>query len=127
MLIFITGAPGTGKTTLARQLYDMLGSAPAAVVHSDAFIDRDWEGQVTGLETELTIQEADGATCIIVEGTTVARLLDRGYEPDMVFYCVRNGEVQPAHRGMNTWITKFVRAFQRRFPERVFVRVMPAA
>lgn len=121
MLIFITGAPGTGKTTLAKELETL---SHILTLHSDDFLaGRDWEQQVTELDARL--QDPPGADCI-VEGTTVARLLDRGYEPDMVFYCVRNGEVQPAHRGMNTWITKFTRAYQRRFPGRVFVRVLPA-
>lgn len=105
----------------------------ATVSHSDDFLDgRNWEQQLLALEAEIVIQETEGNLDredkhLVFEGTGVARLLNHGYSPELLFYCVRNGQVAPAHRGINAWVTKYTRAFQRRYPERVFVRVMPPA
>lgn len=69
MKILITGAPGTGKTTISQVLSKVNG---ALLYHTDVYKDMEWERQ-----KEITATLILGAGYdVVVEGCTVTRGLD---------------------------------------------------
>jgi len=82
MIIAITGAPGSGKTTMAAVLSKWLN---LQVIHTDDFLDYDHDEQPWKVWDEV-----QSSNLCIVEGTIVARMLrhEKGYylNPDVLIY-----------------------------------------
>lgn len=99
MLIGVTGLPGTGKTFVAQQLKQYLG---LEVFHTDRFKHLAWDEQPAA---NMDCMEPE---CII-EGVTVARMLSRGFMPDLLIYLEGPG------RGIKSmpWVEAKVRAYER--------------
>jgi adenylate kinase family enzyme len=103
----ITGLPGTGKTTFASVF-----SFP--IIHTDEFRNLPWEQQPRAVLEAIEDLYADGHDMIVVEGVIVARILSRGFVPDLLFYFDGPG------RGVNSmpWIRSKVDTFARDNPGR---------
>lgn len=115
-LIFVVGAPGTGKTTLGGTIADALG---LPLVSSDDYIaGRSWADQAADLYRAVARLSA-----AVVEGVTVARLLPgRGRLealPDLVLWCRGPSERLPGNRSMAAWVGRFVTAFGQRYPRKL--------
>jgi dephospho-CoA kinase len=72
--VAIAGGPGTGKTTLAREVSDR------PVIHTDDFRDLPW----ADIPREVIRAVAELGPRWCVEGCLVARALRRGLRPDVV-------------------------------------------
>lgn len=98
MRIGITGLPGTGKTQVANTLSKYLD---LEVQHTDAYKHMLWEEQPVAAMDKLL------PACII-EGVTVARMLKRGFNPDVLIYLVGPG------RGVRSmpWLQTYVRLYE---------------
>jgi adenylate kinase family enzyme len=109
-LIIITGAPRTGKTTLAGKLGPAI-SLP--VVNSDDFLHL---GHANIPEALVQALYPAGT---LLEGTHAARLLSRGIQPDLLICCRGPSENDSRYKGITAWVLRNVQQFQARHPDRV--------
>lgn len=111
MVIAVTGLPGTGKTYATQLISDYLR---LPVLNTDKFRDLPWDQQ-----PDAAIQQVGPQ--VIVEGVTVARMLTRGFIPDVLLYLEGEGK---GVRSM-PWLKRNVELYERahvatvlRMPER---------
>lgn len=115
--IMIAGVPGTGKTTLANKMADLLC---LPVVHTD-----DYLGQGHASAPGLIYRSVKdlGYNCII-EGTQVARMLrntkDYFIEPSILIYC--RDKLAEARWPQFNWVSKYTKDFMAYRPNLVHVR-----
>jgi deoxyadenosine/deoxycytidine kinase len=91
-IIAIVGLPATGKTTLAKELAEMLPGHK--LIHTDDYIEHGYEDSINVLMGDIY-----QVPKLIVEGVLVYRLLNRGltdkyFNADHVFHCVSSTEAR---------------------------------
>lgn len=93
----IVGYPGAGKTTLSESLG---GAISLPVIHTDDYLNLPHETQPRAILDDL---RGLWETGYIVEGTSVVRLFQRGWQPDLLIF-IRGGDMGPACRSIRKMI-----------------------
>lgn len=93
-IIAIVGRPGVGKTTLAKQLAREKG---CRIIHTDDYIKKFKFSEAA--EGIIDICKGEQPP-YIVEGVQVARMLRKGFKPDVVIIMNANDRPQTHHKGL---------------------------
>lgn len=111
MKICVAGAPKSGKSTLAQKL--------ASAINYEVVSTDDWIGKVGFREApEAIIKYITGKDDIIVEGVNAARMLNKGFTPDLVVY-LQGGSTLSQHKSMKAIARDRVEKFKKAYPLRV--------
>ena len=109
--IVIVGRPGTGKTTLANNLF--IKTDHRNLLHTDEFLK-----ETTHTELPKFINgQLEPLASYIVEGTTTARMLKYGLEPDAVIVLNNDLPILPKHKGITTGVIRSFDTWRERNPD----------
>ncbi len=79
-IIYVSGAPRTGKSTFGKQLAESTG---ARLVQTDTFLGLPHDSIPDAILTSIRGNETG---YVVVEGCEVDRLLSRGHYPDVLYW-----------------------------------------
>lgn len=112
MIIAITGYPGTGKTTLAWKLTSL-------PIETDKLAELPWNDQpAAGIKAVEDFwneehMSARGQTVCIIEGILVARMIRRGWSPDLLIVLDKQWrEPKPSEASIRSQVDRAVAEFK---------------
>lgn len=105
-IIAIAGRPGIGKTTLAEKISKSFGHK---VISTDKFIERSSFKESPEIIMSAVDKETEN---LVVEGVQVARMLKKGFKPDLVIEIECSKECEKRHRGLASMVENSMTAFK---------------